>query len=238
MGKLVLKNSRVWIDGTDLTGDIHALNLELGKDLPAATTMGSNGVREYESGLRFASFAHSCYFRDDGAADAALAGLLGSTTSQIVSISPDGAQEGGVIWTAPGWVASHQPFAGQIGELAKVELAGTTTGDLVRATLLNSADTTQTSDGNGSAQQVGAVASDELAVAVFHVLEISGTLTVTVDSDDASGMASPTTRFTFNAATSPGAQRLVLSGPVTDDWWRASWTLTGSAKFAVMIGIV
>ena len=68
------------------------------------------------------------------------------------------------------------------------------------------------------------------------------TLTVTIDSDSAENFgASPETQLTFVAKTAVGSGWQV-AGPaaITDDWWRAEWTISGdtpSFVFVVSFGI-
>ena len=59
--------------------------------------------------------------------------------------------------------------------------------------------------------------------------ETGATFTASVQSDDAVGFPSPTTRLTFAAATAIGAQQLTLDGPIpTDTFWRINWTIAGT----------
>jgi len=75
------------------------------------------------------------------------------------------------------------------------------------------------------------------------VIAASGTtptLDVTIESDDAEGMASATTRLTFTQATATTSEWQELAGAVTDDWWRAAWTIGGgspSFTAVVVVGI-
>lgn len=67
------------------------------------------------------------------------------------------------------------------------------------------------------------------------------TLTVAIESDDASGFASATTRLTFDAATAAGGQILRTDGTaITDTWYRANWTISGTSPsflFALALGV-
>ncbi|SCL43268.1 hypothetical protein GA0074692_6797 [Micromonospora pallida] len=76
------------------------------------------------------------------------------------------------------------------------------------------------------------------------MLSIAGTatpsVTVTIQSDDAAGMATPTDRLTFTAATVAGGQTLRLAGPITDTYYRATWTVSGTTPsflFVVALGL-
>ena len=113
---------------------------------------------------------------------------------------------------------------------------------VVRGTSLHPPGTARTATGNGTAVQVGAVASGRQMYAALHVLSVSGTatptLTVKVQSDTV-GFGSATDQITFTAATAVGGQISRVAGPITDDYWRASWTISGtnpSFLFVVVVG--
>ncbi len=87
-----------------------------------------------------------------------------------------------------------------------------------------------TATGASTPQQLGAILAGESVYAALHVLSVSpgATLDAIVQSDNAVGFPSPTLRGTFPHMTAPGSAYLVIPGPVTDDWWRAAWTITGA----------
>ena len=62
---------------------------------------------------------------------------------------------------------------------------------------------------------------------------VSGTsLVVLVESDDAMGFGSPTTRATFTTlTTAAGSESVTITFPtgVADTWWRVSWTIVGTS---------
>lgn len=157
---------------------------------------------------------------------------------QVLSVSPQTGAEGDRVYAFLAALASYQP-RGRVGE--RFEFAGSafaTGAPLIPGTLLHHA--TRNASGDGTALQVGAVLSGQQLYAWLHVLAITGTLDVLVQSDT-SGFPSPTTRVTFAQAAAIGAQwALPVAGPITNDFWRASWTLSGggSALFVVGIGIL
>lgn len=132
---------------------------------------------------------------------------------------------------------------GDHGELAGAQIGATgATGPLVRGELLvPKAAITSTSA--SAASQLGAVAATQKVYAALHVFTVSGTsptLDVTVDSDDNSGMTTPTTRLTFTQATAATSEWQQLAGAITDDYWRVSYTLGGTSPsftFAVSVGV-
>jgi hypothetical protein len=110
--------------------------------------------------------------------------------------------------------------------------------------LLHEGSTARTVTGNGTARQLGLVGATQKLYASLHVVDasVADTLDVKIQSDDASGMGTPTDRITFTQATAVGAQYATpVSGPIaTDTWWRVSYTIGGTSpsfKFAVVVGI-
>ena len=62
---------------------------------------------------------------------------------------------------------------------------------------------------------------------------------VKCESDDAEGFPSTAVQITFTGATNITSEWKDVAGAITDDWWRAAWTFTGtSAKFIVSMQIV
>jgi hypothetical protein len=78
----------------------------------------------------------------------------------------------------------------------------------------------------------------------LHVLSVSGTstptLTVSVASDNAVGFPSSAAQGAFAAATAVGGESIRIPGAILDDWWRVTWTITGtnpSFLFLVSMGV-
>jgi hypothetical protein len=135
-------------------------------------------------------------------------------------------------------------FLGAVGDVAPWSLEEDSTWPVVRGQSLEAAGTARTTTGTGTAVQIGAVPAGKQLYAALHVLSIAGTgtptLTVVVQSDNAVGFPSPATSLTFAAATTVGGQILRVAGPITDDWARVSFTISGSTPsflFVVTAGI-
>ena len=96
--------------------------------------------------------------------------------------------------------------------------------------------------GNGASQQLRAVSASYMAFATLHVTAVTGTATFIgrIESDNIAGFTTPTTRANFAAVVGPalGSELVQIAGPVTDDWWRFAWTIsgTGTVTFAAAIG--
>jgi predicted metalloprotease len=70
-----------------------------------------------------------------------------------------------------------------------------------------------------------------LVTAALHIFAVSGStpsVTVTVQSSATQG-GSYTTRATFTAATAVGSQYVSAAISTTDQWWRATFTISGTS---------
>lgn len=177
-----------------------------------------------------------------GAVDATLWPYLGTSgvPHSLVTASADGS----TAYLMQGVPLSYTPIEGEPGSLAMGRISGQSSGSpVVRGQLIHPA-TARTSSSTGTAWQTGAVSSTQRVYAALHVLAASGTtpsLTVVVQSDNASNFPSATSRVSFAAKDAVGYEWSSAAGAITDDWWRVSWTISGtnpSFTFAVTIGIV
>lgn len=157
-----------------------------------------------------------------------------------------GSADGSLAYLMRGIPLSYTPIEGAPGELAMGRISGaSSTGPVVRGKLLHPGSTARTTSSAGTARQLGTVASTKRLYAALHVLSVSGsatpTLTVKVQSDNAEGFPSATDQITFTGATAVGYQWSSVPGSITDDWWRVSWTISGTSPsftFAVTAGIL
>ncbi len=238
----VLIDCKLWLDGYDLSGDMNALRLDATRDAVEATTFG-NTSRVYRPGLRKASFGHTGYFQSDGASavDDILRTFHNATSPKIMTIAPPDGTAGGIAYSFQAVSATHGPFGGQIGDMAKLEIAGEATGDAVRATILEDGVTSRSASGQSTGYQLGDIAAGEQGYAALHVIGVTGspTLDVEIESDTSNTFPAPTSRGSFTQATGLGAQWLPIGPTITDTWWRTKWTFggTGSVLFVVTFGI-
>jgi hypothetical protein len=161
----------------------------------------------------------------------------------IVSNSADGS----TAYLMRGIPLSYTPFEGNVGELAMTRISGkSSTGPMARGALLHPGSASRTSSSTGTGRQLGAVSSTKTMYAALHVLSVSGTnptLDVIVQSDDNAGFTTATSRITFTQRTTAGTYAWgSVAGPVTDDYWRVSYTIGGTATptfaFAVTAGFI
>lgn len=234
----VLTNCKLYLAGRDLSGYLNALGLEYGAE-PQDDTVFGDDTRSMVGGLKTVSMAHEGLW--DETPDEDLFGAIG-VVDKPVTIGPLTGAAGEVGYINRVLTASYQPGA-EIGQLLKFSVAMQATDKLVRGTILH--NTAQTSSGDGTGYQVGAVGAGQSLYAALHVYAASGTsptLDVIVQSDDNGGFSSPTSRITFTQATDRTSEWATpVAGAITDDYWRVNFTIGGtgpSFSFIVTIGIL
>ena len=159
-------------------------------------------------------------------------------TSRLTSICPQDAENEDLCFFGEFAEFAYQQGA-QIGELHAftVNASGTNKYGPIRGQVL-AKKRTASSSGNNQGYEISAVSSSQRVYAGLHVFSGSGTLDVDVQSDSSALMPSPTTRISFTQATGPTSEFASLAGPLSDDAWRASWTVgSGTWSFVVLIGI-
>jgi hypothetical protein len=243
VAKYYLQDVHLYAGGLDLTGYSNKVDLAGEFEEKDTTNFGSAGWKENILGLGSAKAsgegqwdAGSAGLPDDG-----LQALLGSASAWTAT--PTSAAVGSLAYLTKMSEAKYM-LGGSVGDVAPWQVDWSGTWPLVRGQLIHSASTARTATGNGTSAQLGALLSTQALYVCLHVISVSGTasptLTVSIESDDATGFPSATTRGTFTAATAISGQVLKISGAVTDDWWRAKYTISGtnpSFLFCVSAGI-
>lgn len=236
MSAEILKQQLILWDGYNLTTRLNSVVLEVSADALDDTTFGCTN-RSNAPGLRTASIQIEGIY-DDSAYDTALASTIAGS-DKLITVCRN-STEGALAWFLNAVHASYDPIKGNVGQLAGFSAGGVSRSyPLCRGTLLyNQSDLDQSADGDG--QQLGAILSTETLYAGLHVLAIDDnagdTIDVIIESDDNSGFTSATTRITFDQMSDIGSQFKTLTGPVTDDYWRASHTIAGDTPaFAAVV---
>lgn len=246
MAKVVLTNVRMFATGADLTS--HSNTVEFGVEVADVdtTNYGSGGSTELLGGLRSVEVtaggqwdALDLSFVDDSRWAQVGAGV-GPWT-----IAPVGAADGALAYLTRVMQGSYS-LGGAVGDVAPWEATGMGTGGMARGVIAHPPGTARTTSGTGTSVNLGAVAAGQRLVAAIHVLSVTSTLSITprIETDDATGFPSATTRLTgsaYTTANSPGSQWLETDGTaITDTWQRSAWTTSGSgsALFVVSIGII
>jgi hypothetical protein len=135
-------------------------------------------------------------------------------------------------------------WLGDVGEVIPWSAEWEGSWPVARGKCVHPSGVPRTANGSGTGYQVGAPTAVQGMYATLHVLSVTGTatptLTVTIESSVDNTFAAPTVRGSFAAATGKGGQAIKITGPVTDQWWRAKWTISGTTPsflFLVALGI-
>lgn len=243
MAKQTLTNCVTLLDGYNLTGSISATEVQYGAEMIDMTVFGAGATRSMTPGFKTIVAAHEGFFEaGDGLVDPVLFSNVG-VTEVPMTMCPTGGAAGERAFTFKCALGQYTPMTATVGEALRFSVRGEATeSPLVRATVIQ--NDTETATGTGAAYELGALSADQTLYVALHVLSASGTtpsLTVTVQSDDASGMASATTQHTFDAATDVGSQWAEIAGAVTDTFWRVGFTISGTSpefEFVVVAGIL
>lgn len=235
----------ILVDDIEMAGNAKSVALSTEVTLLDTTALNSDGWTSSIGGLKSGSVDISGFMQDvaDGSVDATLWPLLGAAgTVKSITIGTADGSPGYLLKSIP---LTYTPIAGAVGELATGSISGSSsTGPVVRGTLLHPSSTARTSSASGTGRQLGAVTATQSIYASLHVIAASGgspTLDVKVQSDDNAGFTTPTDRITFTQATGRTSQLSSLAGAVTDDYWRITYTIGGSTpsfEFAVVAGIL
>lgn len=244
MATFVSKDCKAWVGQYALHGRLNRIDLSDSTDALDETVFGADS-RTHKPGLSVIAASYAGFFEADGtgAVDDALQAVRGASNT-IVSLAPTTGAVGERCFT---FRAMHSEIQreGSIGELALINASAVASGGepLVPGYVLHNG--TQTATGTGTAVEVGAVGASQYVYAALHILTVSGTsptLDVVVQSDDGSGMGTPTSRITFSQATAAGTQWATpVAGAITDTYWRASFTLGGTSpsfEFVLVLGII
>lgn len=241
MAVFILKDQKFYVASYDLTGDTSTVSIEHSAADLDVTAFGDSSVSRI-AGLESITLSQEGFYQaGSGSVDEALSTRLGGAMRPI-TVGKSSGTDGDAAWMFNATTFSYTPF-GAVGEATPFSTSAASDSVLVDATFLHDDSAAETSTGNGTARQLGAVAAGETLYASLHVLAASGTtptLDVTIESDDDSGMASPATQITFTQATGTTSEWQTAAGAITDDWFRVAFTIGGgspSFTFVVAVGI-
>jgi hypothetical protein len=239
---LVLTDCRLYLDGADLTGYSNKAMLAAKAADLDSTTFASGGYKERKGGLfdGNADLEGLWAAGDLTAPDDTFWTNLGVATVPLTGV-PTAGTVGSLAYLTRGLETDYKP-GGKVGDLLSWTAGLNVNWPIVRGQILHPQGTARTATGSGTAAQLGAVDSSHALYVCLHVLSyVDGSLTVKIQSDDNSGFTSATDQGTFTAATALGGQTMKIAGAITDNYWRAAWTISGGSThsflFAVSAGI-
>lgn len=243
MAAFPLIDTAIYCGAADLTGYSNKVDLTAERAEKDSTTFASGGWQESKAGLSKVTASVEGFWDagTDILPDDRMYGDLG-VAGVPWTCAPLGPADGGLAYFTSVLRPAYS-FGAQVGDMLAYKSRAVGDKPLVRGTLIHPATSAKTTTGTGTAQLIGAASASQRIYAALHVLAVSGTaaptLTVTVQSDT-TGFPSPATSISFAAATAIGGQFLSVAGPLTDTFFRASWTISGtnpSFVFVVVVGI-
>ena len=245
MSKSVLLDCRLFAVGADLSGHSNKIELSAEVEDKDSTNYRSGGWKEVLGGLGSAELAGEGQWEagDPGLVDDASWSQLGGVGPW--SVGPDDSAAGDLAYFMKAMRADYK-LGEAVGEVAPWAGTAKSSWPLVRGLFAHPPGLARTATGDGTAQELGALASGQQLYAALHVLSVAGTssptITVEIESDTEQAFGdTPETRLSFTGATAAGGQILRTGmGPHADTWYRPTWTITGtnpSFLFVVAFGI-
>lgn len=239
MAEFVLTDAIIHVDGFDFTGYSNKLTIKPSVEEKDSTVFGLGGYRRRKGGLKNVEIAASGFQDTDATPDAAAFGSLG-VADRAVSVGAN-SPAGSVCYLCQVSNFGYESYDA-VGELApyNLDLKGSSRFGMVRGLVAQVRGDVAATGVLGSAVAAGAGGAGKLLYATLHVFSAGTTITVQVQSDDASGFPSATTRATIGPITVAGGTFLVPvdAAAITDDWWRLNVSaITGTFNVAGAIAV-
>jgi hypothetical protein len=237
-----LLNAFLYYDGWDATGDSKSLNLNATAADLDKTNWRSGGWMECQRGAIKGQLTFDGWWNATGTTPAAVddTAFTGHGSQHVITAGLTETE------TSPAWImrmteGQYQQF-GDYGQMMPFSLAATNSDGVgvIRGQLAAAKQSKSATGALGSVCQLGAPTSTQYVYATLHVFSAGTTITVQVQSDDNSGMTTPTTRGTFSAITTAGGTYLTrVAGPfVGEQYWRLNISaITGTFSVAGAIAV-
>lgn len=234
-GGSVLLNCKLLFGALDISADSNSVALTYGAEMLDDTTfrpVANGSTRSFRPGLKTVELNGSMFWNNDGTTDLEQFQQIGAV-GQVMSVALIGEVEGDRVHFSRGVRGSYNPMSGEVGAIIAANIdARASNAPLVRGQLMRRGTVTVT--GNSTGINMGS-AANKWIYSALHVLSpvTAGTPTIVgvIESDDNSGFTTPTTRLTHPSRTVRGSdwQETTIGGGVTDNFWRAKWTLAGTS---------
>jgi hypothetical protein len=243
MAVFAMTSVGILVDSLAVTGFADELEMAAVVEELDVTTFGSGGWRTKKPGLA----SHTLAVR--GFQDYATTGVDPTFPISVLggqdtfTISPNGGSAvGDLAYMGQGRLTDYTPLTGAVGEAGRFGFGWAGDAQLVRGQMLHPS-AARTATGSGTTTTFTAPTSTQSLYASFHVLSVTGTgtITFTIQTDDNSGMTTPTTRITSSAFAAVGHQFASLAGALTGETHiRVGYTIAGftSVTFAVAAGVL
>ncbi|MFB5622534.1 MAG: hypothetical protein ACE5RH_00935 [Nitrosarchaeum sp.] len=229
----ILQNTKIYIDGVDLSGRMNNVTLNYSAELKDKTTFGSSSMRRIPGLLDVAITGQGFY---DASTQYQIDNVSWNdvaSTDQIMTVVAQGTALGNIAFSAKKISYEYQN-AFQIGEIAAVNFACYGVGALIRQRLMEAgAISTSLS---ATPRNLGYRGPQQNLFATLHVIrgttDSDKNLIVEVITDSSSGFGvGPTTAITFTTLTTAPhvSQWQTTSQSTTHNWYKISVVSSGSS---------
>lgn len=227
-------------DSHDFTVDTNTVQLEgTAADLDS-TTFASAGWSERAGGLKNGSLhVEGFWIAGTNEVDpVAFAGV--GVSSRVWTVGPV-ETEGQPAYILNAETSNYQLF-GAVGELTPFAIDGQQSGNaagIVRGQLAKARGNVSATGVLGSVVNLGATGAAQFVYCSVHVFSAGTTITLQLQSDNASGFPSPATVATIGPITAAGGTFMTrVAGPLTDTHWRLNVSaITGTFNVAAAIAV-
>lgn len=234
---VIIKDQKVWFGEWDFSTQHRSVAEALEVAQLAAGTLGDD-TDVQEPGLLGWGFSGGALW--EAGATGLDAGHHGKIRVREVpfSLALEDGSEGSRVRMILAMQGAYQ-FGDQHGQLVEVSYELGAMGTPLSGNILHAGELSANTD--GTAFELGAVASGELLYAALHVFSGSGALDVKVQSASDEAFTTPNDRIAFAQVLTGTARSsewaTPVAGPITDTWWRMTATVPGTRDFAVVMAI-
>jgi hypothetical protein len=243
MAELVLKNTKIYFKGYDLSGQMNNVSLTMNSEMLDKTTFGSS-FRKRKHGMKSLELTGSGFWdasSNNNMPDDVIHPEVGSTNEEVMTVNPEGIPNSLAVITQ-GIVASYSP-GGSIGELMGFDFAAQSFGAAAKGKMVR----TSTIAGSGQSTIISLSRSSNTRrlYAAMHVINDTSDA---ADYEAVSIQTSPTSDFSANVSThlkfgttinndDAGTAQWASTKGSSDTYYRLRWAGGSSALVKVAIGI-
>lgn len=231
--------SKVWLDTFDVSSDLTAFALSLDANPEDISVLDGSGTRRYSPMLESGSFSLAGIWQAGTDKINEILATRFALQNTLLTVVPETGADLEAAYLLRVLEAQYDGIVGAVGSALRFKASGGLSNACVRGFLLSSGN--KAASGNGSVLTLAGPILGQKLYGSLHVLSMTGggTLTCKIQSAPTLGFAAPVDRISFAGTTVRTTQWATpVAGPITDGFWRATWTLTaGSAVIAISLGI-
>lgn len=225
-----LFQARFYMDKYHLSGKLYRASLPVTVNA-LANTVFTDDTDISLAGLIQARMELGGYFQaGSGLIDECVSGKL-AVADTLVTLCPNDASVGDRCYAMRG-VEGEVTNGGAVGEQHDLSFSlscSSATGGLLFGNVM--VNETHSANDAADALELGAVGEGEYLYAGLHIPSVTAgdSITLKIESSPTYDPWEPTDRLLFDEASAAGAQfGTPVAGPITDTFWRAIWTVTGT----------